>query len=319
MAHTLGLIGISLAEVNQASAALFKDLQSSDPKVELDIANSLWARQGIEFKQDFLEHNRQFFAAAITTLDFSDPQCAATINRWVDTSTKGKIKQIVGQIAPDTVMFLINAVYFKGNWQVEFDKKLTRDDTFHLLDGTQKKVPMMSQSGSHPYYRGEKFQAVSLPYGEGHTSLYLFLPDQGTPLKDFFKQLNDQNWDGWLTRFRRMQGNIKLPRFNLEYDRHLNESLKALGMAVAFDRDRADFSRMRVERDLFIQQVKHKAVVEVNEEGTEASAGTSVAIGITSAPVPTPFTLVADRPFFVALRDERTGTILFMGAVIEPK
>jgi serpin B len=138
-------------------------------------------------------------------------------------------------------------------------------------------------------------------------------------LKDFFRQLNDQNWDGWLTRFRRMQGSIKLPRFKLEYDRHLNASLKALGMAVAFDRDRADFSRMRVERDLFIQQVKHKAVVEVNEEGTEASAVTSVGIGITSAPVPTPFTFVADRPFFMALRDERTGTILFMGAVMEPK
>jgi serine protease inhibitor len=266
-----------------------------------------------------LERNRQFFDAAITTLDFSDPQCAATINRWVDTSTKGKIKQLVGQIAPDTVMLLINAVYFKGKWQVEFDKKLTRDDTFHLLGGKQKKVPMMSQSGRYPYYRGEKFQAVSLPYGEGHTSLYLFLPDQGTLLKDFFKQLNYQNWNGWLTRFRRMQGNIELPRFNLEDDRHLNESLEALGMAVAFDRNRADFSRMRVERDLFIQQVKHKAVAEVNEEGTEASAVTSVGIGITSAPVSRPFTFVADRPFFMALRDERTGTILFMGAVMEPK
>jgi serine protease inhibitor len=319
MARTLGLTGMSLAEVNQASAALFKDLQSSDPKVELDIANSLWARQGIEFTADFLERNRQFFGAAISTLDFSDPQCAATINRWVDTSTKGKIKQIVGQIAPDTVMFLVNAVYFKGKWQVEFDKKLTRDETFHLLDGNPKKVPMMWQSGRYPYYRGEKFQAVSLPYGEGHTSLYLFLPDQGTPLKDFFKQLNDQNWDGWLTRFHPMQGSIKLPRFKLEYDRHLNESLKALGMAVAFDRDRADFSRMRVERDLFIQQVKHKAVAEVNEEGTEASAATSVAIGITSAPISSPFAFVADRPFFMALRDEGTGMILFMGVVMEPK
>jgi serine protease inhibitor len=296
-----------------------KDLQSSDPKVQLDIANALWARQGIEFTPDFLERSHQFFGAAITTLDFSDPQCVATINRWVDTSTKGKITQIVGQIAPDTVMFLTNAVYFRGKWQVEFDKQLTRDETFHLLDGTQKQVPMMAQSGRYPYYRGEKFQAVSLPYGEGRTSLYLFLPDQGTPLKDFFTQLTYQNWEGWLTRFHRMQGTIKLPRFTLEYDQQLNEALKALGMAVAFDRDRADFSRMRIERDLFIQQVKHKAVAEVNEEGTEAAAATSIGIGITSAPISGPFTFVADRPFFMTLRDERTGTILFMGAVIEPK
>jgi serpin B len=319
MGHTLGLTGMSLAQVNQASAALFKDLRSSDPRVQLDIANSLWARQGIEFTPDFLERNRQFFGATITALDFRDPQCTATINHWVDTQTQGKIKQIVGQIAPDTVMLLINAVYFKGKWQVEFDKKLTRDDIFHLLDGTQKKVAMMSQSGRYPYYQGERFQAVSLPYGEGPTSLYLFLPDQGTPLKEFFKQLNDQNWDGWLTRFRPMQGSIKLPRFQLEYDRQLNEALKALGMTIAFDRDRADFSRMRVERDLFIQQVKHKAIVEVNEEGTEASAATSVGIGITSVLTPKPFTFVANRPFFMAIRDERTGTILFMGAVMEPK
>ena len=319
MAHTLGLTGMSLSEVNQASAALFENLRSSDPKVQLDIANSLWARQGIEFRPDFLARNRQFFGATISRLDFSDPQCAATINHWVDTQTQGKIKQIVGQIAPDTVTFLINAVYFKGKWQVEFDKKLTRDDTFHPLDGAPKKVSMMSQSGRYPYYQGESFQAVSLPYGEGHISLYLFLPDQDTPLKEFFTQLNDQNWGRWLTQFRPMQGSIKLPRFKVEYDRQLNELLKALGMTVAFDRDRADFSRMRVERDLFIQQVKHKAVAEVNEEGTEASAATSVGIGITSVLTPTPFTFVANRPFFMAIRDERTGTILFLGAVMEPK
>jgi serpin B len=178
---------------------------------------------------------------------------------------------------------------------------------------------MMSQSGRYPYYQAERLQAVSLPYGEGHTGLYLFLPDPGTPLKDFFQQLNDQNWNEWLTQMRPTQGSIKLPRFKLEYDRQLNEALEALGMTVALDRDRADFSRMRVERDLFIQKVQHKAVVEVNEEGTEASAATSVGIGITSALTPKPFAFIANRPFFMAIRDERTSTILFMGAVMEPK
>lgn len=318
MAKVLGLAKIELEEVNQASAELRHALENLDPKVELILANSLWARQGIDFKADFLERNRQFFGAEIATLDFDNPQAPALINQWVESRTKGKINKIVeDKIDPETVLFLINALYFKGKWKVEFDKKKTQEGIFYLSDGKPKPVARMVQSGKYPYFKGEKFQAISLPYGEGRISLFLFLPGKGTPLSEFLKQLNRQNWEQWQAQFHPMEGDIAIPRFKIEYEKELSEALKALGMAVAFDRARADFSGMRpIPPTLFIQRVKHKAVMEVNEEGTEAAAATSVEIGITS--VPQKFTFVVDRPFFFAISDNQTGAILFMGAVMEP-
>ncbi len=320
MARTLKLHGMSLAEINQSSAELLKLLKSSDPKIELAIANSLWARQGVKFKDDFLARNRQFFGAEVASLNFESPQATETINRWVSTNTKGKIAKIIDSISAQQVMFLINAVYFKGLWQQKFDKALTQDQPFHLLSGKQKPMPMMSQSGSYRYLRGDKFQAVSLPYGKGGANIYLFLPDPDSTLDNFLKTLSYQKWEQWMKGFRNTPGDVKIPRFKLDYESTLNNALKAMGMEVAFAQDRADFSRMRTERDLFISEVKHKAVVEVNEEGTEAAAATSVAIGVTSAmPTPQRFTFIADRPFLMAIRDQQTGAILFMGAVVEPK
>jgi serpin B len=320
MARTLKIEGMNHAELNSASAELLKALKSSDPKIELAIANSLWARAGVQFNDAFLARNRQFYGAEIASLDFNNPQSVATINRWVNTSTKGKIGQIIDKIDPQQVMFLINAVYFKGQWQKRFEKTLTINQPFHMLGGAQKQVPMMAQSGNYLYYRGDKFQAVSLPYGAGGASLYLFLPDQGSSLEVFLKGINYQKWEEWMTSFSNTPGDVKLPRFKLDYENSLNEALKALGMGVAFSAREADFSGIREQRDLFISDVKHKAIVEVNEEGTEAAAATSVGVSVTSArPTPERFTFIADRPFLMAIRDSQTGAILFMGAVMEPK
>ncbi|MGH9755881.1 MAG: serpin family protein [Blastocatellia bacterium] len=321
MARALKIEGMNHAELNSASAELLKALKSSDPKIDLAIANSLWARAGVRFNEDFLARNRRFYGAEVATLDFNSPQSVETINRWVGANTKGKISRIIDQIAPDQVMFLINAVYFKGQWQKRFEKKLTQPQPFHMLGGQQKQVPMMAQSGNYLYYRGDKFQAVSLPYGNGGVSLYLFLPDQGSAIGDFLKGLGDRKWEEWMNSFNDTPGDVKLPRFKMEYEKTLNDSLKALGMGAAFSGSEADFSGIRAERDLFISEVKHKAVAEVNEEGTEAAAATSVGVGITSAVRPTPerFTFIADRPFLMAIRDSQTGAILFMGTVMEPK
>jgi len=320
MARTLKIEGMNHAELNRSSAELLNALKSSDPKIELAIANSLWARGGVRFNEDFLARNRQFYGAEVAALDFNNPQSVATINRWVDTNTKGKINKIVDQIDPDQVMFLINAVYFKGQWQKRFEKALTKDLPFHMLGAQQKPVPMMAQSGNYPYYRGDKFQAVSLPYGKGGVSLYLFLPDQGSAYNEFLKSLSYQKWEEWMNSFNDTPGDVKLPRFKLDYENTLNNALKDLGMGVAFSASEADFSGIRAERDLFISEVKHKAIAEVNEEGTVAAAATSVGIGITSvAPTPQRFTFIADRPFLMAIRDSQTGAILFMGAVMEPK
>ncbi len=320
MARTLKFGGASLNDLNQANAELLAQLKGADPKIELTVANSLWARRGVRFKEDFLARNRQFFQAEVTALDFASPTALNTINGWVNQNTKGKIPKIIDRINGQQVLFLINAVYFKGQWQKRFDAKLTRNEPFHLLGGQQKQLPMMSQAGTYQYLRSEKFQAVSLPYGQGGASLYLFLPDANTSLAEFLKGLNYQNWQQWLGSFRSTPGDVKLPRFKLDYESNLNNALKALGMEIAFQTGRADFSGMRAERDLFISEVLHKAVAEVNEEGTEASAATSVGMSVTSMrPVQQRFNFVADRPFLMAICNQQTGAILFLGAVLDPK
>ncbi len=317
MAKTLELDGMSLDAINSAYSELQKSLQNLDPKVELAIANSLWARQGVDFKPDFLQRNRQFYGAEITSLDFDSLKTPEIINQWVDKNTNGKIRKIVEQINRQTVMLLINAIYFKGKWKKAFDKSKTTDLIFHLPDGREKQTPMMFQSDKYLYYRGDNFQAVSLPYGEGRLSMDIFLPAPDSNLNEFLTSLNTENWESWISQFRKMDGDIMLPRFKLEYEITLNNALKAMGMAIAFDPNRANFRDMRpVPPNLFINQIKHKTFVEVNEEGTEAAAATSVEIRATSAALK--FTFVVDRPFFFAIQDSWTETVLFMGTVINP-
>src|SRR5262245_17985802 len=178
MRRTLKTEGLSLDELNEASAALINSLRSSDPKIELAIANSLWARREVKFREDFLERNRQFFAAEVASLDFRAPGALTTINNWVSRNTKSKIPSIIEEIDPLDAMFLINAVYFKGQWENKFKKELTKNEPFYPHSGPQKEVPMMSQSGEYQYYRGDKFQALRLFYGDHGASLDLFLPDE---------------------------------------------------------------------------------------------------------------------------------------------
>jgi serine protease inhibitor len=320
MQRALKLSGMSTAEINEASAALMKSLKSSDPKIELAIANSLWARKGVQFREDFLARNRQFFNAEIATLDFADPQTLTTINNWVSKNTQGKIPTIIDEIDGQMVMYLINAIYFKGLWSKKFDKTLTKNEPFYLASGSPKQVPMMSQAGDYRYYRGDKFQAVSLPYGKGGTGLYLFLPDKGSSLGDLLNSFSHDKYEQWMKSFRSNPGDVKIPRFKMEYESSLNKMLVALGMGTAFDESKADFTGMREKRDVYISEVKHKAIVDINEEGTEAAAATSVGIRTTSMRPPQErFTFIADHPFLMIIRDESTGAILFMGTLIDPK
>jgi len=318
MAKALELQGITLPTVNQANNALKASLENADPEVQLSIANSLWAKQGVTFKPDFLERNRQFYGAKVTELDFTNAEATRTINNWVKENTRGKIDQVVDQLKPDDVLFLINAIYFKGNWTKKFDQNQTAERPFYLSNGTQKQHPMMSQSGKYRYYENETFQAVSLPYGKGRLSLYVFLPRENNSLDAFQQQLAVENWQQWMNQFRMRNGSIQLPRFKFDYDIQLNNALKVLGMESAFS-DGADFSNM-TSASVAINEVKHKTFVEVNEEGTEAAAVTSVGVALTSAQMPEePFQMVVNRPFFCAIRDNQTGTVLFMGSLREPK
>jgi serine protease inhibitor len=320
MRRTLKTEGLSLDELNEASAALLNSLRSSDPKIELAIANSLWARRGVKFKEDFLERNRQFFAAEVASLDFDAPSALTTINNWVSRNTKSKIPSIIDRIDRLDVMFLINAVYFKGQWENKFEKGLTKNEPFYPLSGPQKEVPMMSQSGEYQYYRGDKFQAVRLFYGAKGASLDLFLPNKYSSIDDLLKRLSFEQCGQWTGRFHNAEGDIKIPRFKMDYESSLIDPLKAMGMGVAFVRGKADFRGMCDQKDLYISEVKHKAVVEVNEEGTEAAAATSVTISKEGLGIERErFTFIVDRPFLMMIRDRRTDAILFMGVVVDPK
>jgi serine protease inhibitor len=319
MARALEVEGMSLDEVNRAFADLKSALAPSDPKVKLTIANSLWARNGFTMNPAFVERNKQHYAAEIANLDFSDPAATETINSWVKKNTGGKIDKIVDQIKGEEVLFLINAIYFKGQWKVEFKKENTSPDLFRLAGGEQKQLPMMSQSGSYLYYKGNNFQSVALPYGKGNVSMYVFLPDEQTRLDQFEQDLTPENWDMWMKSFRVSRGDIKLPRFKVEWEASLNDALKALGMAEAFD-GRANFSQIapvNSSSKLYITEVKHKSWCEVNEEGTEAAAATSVGMGVASV-APPPFSMRVDRPFFFVIRDSVSGVVLFMGSVTNP-
>jgi serpin B len=322
MARALEIEGLSLQEVNSAFADLKSTLGTADPKLQLKIANSLWAQKGVSLKADFIQRSKEYYAAEVTSLDFNNPTAPATINLWVRNNTGDRIEKVVDQISPDTILFLINAIYFKGQWSNEFEKGKTREEDFKLADGGQKKLPMMSQSGKYNHYKGKDFQAVSLPYGTGRMSMYVFLPDKRTTLDQFERNLTVEDWETWMKGFRVAPGEVMLPRFKIEYEVDLNDVLKALGMTEAFDPHRANFSGIaqlsQAER-IYISKVKHKTFAEVNEEGTVAAAVTAVEAQLTSVQLPQEnFIMKVDRPFFVAIRDNLTGVVLFMGSIVDP-
>jgi len=321
MAKALELSGMSPDVLSRTSAALMQELLAADPRVKLQIANSLWAKRGIAFEKPFLSANQQYFKAGVTNLDFASPDAAGTINAWVSENTNGLIRSIVDRIDPLDILFLINAIYFKGTWTEQFDKAASYQRDFHLLGGATVKRWMMQQDGKYQYFATENFQAVSLPYGSGRLSMYLFVPEEKDGLPDLLEQLSAANWEKWLSGFYRMSGDVVLPRFKLEYETPLNDALVALGMADAFNPNAADFSKMvKPPVQAYISEVKHKTFVEVNEEGTEAAAVTSTRVAMTAMPSPhEKFSIVADRPFLCCIRDNTTGAVLFMGAIYDPK
>lgn len=320
MADTLQLQGLSSETINGSFSQLQEALQTSDPKVTLSIANSLWANEGYTFKSDFLQRNENHFNAEVSILDFLDASTLTTINQWVNDNTNSKIPTILDSIDRSAVLYLINAIYFKGTWQTEFKPENTRDGTFNLADGSQKRVPMMFRSGgSYSHYQSDTVQAISLPYGDGQFSMYIFVPTNKSDLNAFLDTLTPENWENWMTEFSKREMDLRMPKFKVEYGaKELKDVLTTLGMGVAFDSGRADFSRMAdlddLGSNLYIDTVLHKTFVEVNEEGTEAAAATVV--GIVKTSLPPQFNV--DRPFFYAIRDNETGTVLFMGTVIDP-
>lgn len=347
MAQALGLPTEphALQSINAAYARLLKRLVEGEPKplkqphccggeaqcpgpaseetaVKLLIANSLWARLGVKFKDEFLASNKQHFGAEVTSLDFADPAAPKIINSWCNKNTNGKIPEILDKVGDDAILYLINAIWFYGPWTYKFDPKQTKDEDFTLSDSSTKKHPLMQQEGEYRYFRGQKFQAVSLPYGEDQRfSMYILLPDKDSNLSELESNLTADNWSNWQAQFGSTPGEVRIPRFKLEYSVSLNDILKSLGMSAAFDSSRADFSGLIAPPDrAYISNVKHKTFVEVTEKGTEAAAVTSVEVGLESCRMPQePFAITVDRPFACVIQDNNTGTVLFLGSIVDPK
>jgi serpin B len=301
-------------EIGESYKSLITLLRGLDPGVDFRIANSIWYRTGFPVQPAFLDAGRNWFDAQVSALDFDGPNAPRTINDWVSTSTAGKIPTIVDRIEDDQVMFLINAIYFKGSWRARFDPTRTIDATFHGIASDQP-ARLMHRDGTIRHLQTADFSAVDLPYGNSAYSMTVLLPNAGSNVDAVAASLQSSAWTGWANQFRDADVDLYLPRFKLEWERELIPDLQSLGMRAAFVDGGADFSRMSsLGRQLFISLVKQKTYVDVNEEGTEAAAATSVGISLTSAPVRIVFRV--DRPFIFVLRERLSGSILFMGKIV---
>jgi len=287
--------------------------------LQLNIANAVWAEQTYPFQQNFLDTIALNYGSGIHLADFINQfePVHKEINRWVEDQTKDRIKDLLSQgtLNSATRMVLVNAIYFKADWFMVFDPNKTQDAPFHLLDGSETQVKMMSNDlYSTPYTSGDGYQAVELPYMGGTAAMDILVPDEGR-FSEFEAMLDMEKLDGILNSMQPTSVQLGLPKFQYTSQFSLPDQLSALGMPDAFDPNRADFSGMTGNRDLFISDVIHKAFVAVDEKGTEAAAATAVIMQKAMQPV-SQIILTIDRPFIFIIRDTINGQILFMGRVI---
>lgn len=311
MHSALRLGDLARTDVNEGYKSLIALLRGLDKSTEFRIANSIWYEKTYPFHASFISDSRTFFDAQVQALDFGNPSSVDVINSWVNEATSKKIPKIIDAI-DENVMFLINAIYFKGAWKNSFDKSKTVNAPFYALDGSTAEVPLMTQSEGTRTFFGSDYAAFDLPYGNTAFSMTVVLPDKGVDINAFTEGLSESKWKAINEGMRETGYDIYLPRFKLTWEKKLNPDLTGLGMGIAFTPYKADFTRMSPNgKDLFISEVIQKTFVEVNEEGTEAAAATSVGMMPTSLPP----SIRVDRPFVFAIRERFSGTILFIGKV----
>jgi serine protease inhibitor len=305
----------TLADIDAGYKSLIGLLTTLDPTVTMDIANSIWYRNTFSFNQSFLDDGTNYFGATVKPLDFANTSASlAAINGWVNTQTKGKIPTILDAIEPENVMFLINAIYFKGSWRTRFDPAQTSDAAFHAASGDQT-ARLMHRHDTMLYAESPTYQAVDLPYGDSAFTMTVVLPKPGTTVESLAASLDPGAWQALTSNLQRGDVDLYVPKLKISWVRDLIPDLKALGMIAPFA-DGADFTRMSVRgRELFISTVRQKTYVEVTEEGTEAAAVTNTGISTTAARIPS--VIRVDRPFVFVIRERLSGTVLFMGKVVK--
>ena len=315
MGKVLGYGDMDDETLRESYREFLKYLVAMDPEIDLNIANSIWYREGEAIEEEFLEVNREVFDALVEELDFSDEEAADIINAWIEDATEGKIEEMLdGPIPGNVIMYLINAIYFKGDWTVPFEEEQSFDAIFNASSGEQQEITMMRRNGSVEYGEGEDYQTVRLPYGEKeNTAMYVILPkDEGQDINEFLGTMDEEKWQdirGSVSSSDDVE--LQIPRFEMEYGiKSLKNALIRLGMEEAFDMY-ANFDGIRP--GIFIEDVLHKAVIEVNEQGSEAAAATVVIVAESAVMDPPSF--IADRPFLFVIANEEADSILFMGKV----
>jgi serpin B len=306
--------------IDQQLSARGQGAKGKDGKgFRLNIVNAIWGQAEYAFLADYLDLLAQNYGAGLRTLDFRGAPEASrqAINKWVEDQTEQRIKDLIpaGVIDPLTRLVLTNAIYFNAAWANNFDKNLTQPAPFHLLDGSTVDVPMMRQTERLGYTAGDGYQAVSLPYDGRELEMVVLLPDEGK-FAEFEKSLDAGKAGSIIKSIVAKQVALSLPRFKFESEFSLGKELSGMGMPTAFS-SQADFSGMTGNRDLSISEVVHKAFVGVDEAGTEAAAATAVIMRATAMPV-TPLEVTVDRPFIFLIRDIQTGSVIFVGRVVNP-
>ncbi len=313
----LKMDAVALADLNEAYKRLVNDLPVADSKVSLGLSNSVWYRNDFSVENDFQSVLKNSFESEVTGLPF-DNAAKDRINKWASDKTNGKIKQVIDEIKPNHVMFLLNALYFKGDWKTRFDSKKTQDAAFNLENGQHKNVEMMYADSDFEVGGGLDYRAVRLPYGNGQFSMTLLIPMGSASIDQVLKGITGDEW-AQLNSVRMTKRGITvgLPKFTLEYSAQLKKTLQALGIERMFETS-AQLGKINKVEKLMVDFVKQDAYLGVDEQGTEAAAVTTVAVGTTSAG-PEASRYICDRPFGLIISENTSNTILFMGRIKNPE
>lgn len=310
MQEALSLTGMTLEDINGQFQSLLLSLEQADEDVTLTLANSIWLA-GYPVEESFVETVEEWYLSGV--YDADSPE---SINAWIEDKTGGRITDMISELPPDLVMYLVNLIYFKGAWTTMFDEEDTFTAVFTKADGAGVDVDMMAfnETAEHTAYSNGQVMGVRLPFGRDKIAFYAFAPSEmesEAGIDEFLEALDGEGLDAALEAFAPMElGGVRLPKFKIEYEKKLDDILKSFGMEAAYS---GGFDKMGGE-DIYISEVKHKAFIEVTEEGTEAAAATVVEMS-NKAAAPA---FVADRPFIFFIRDDRNGTVLFMGKVEDP-
>jgi serine protease inhibitor len=320
MEKAMKLKGLTTEQINNSYKMLIKALQSLDEKVVFELANAIFYADGFTVKPDFLNINKTVYDAEVEKLNFSSQAAVDRINNWVSEKTNDKITKIIENLSPLDRMVLLNAIYFNGIWTNKFDEKGTHNLQFTKTDGTLLEIPMMQKEEKLNYTTNSLFSAIKMPYGNGQYNMVVMLPATGKNSQNVIDALSLSNWKSWMTEFETKDPVVvTMPRFKFAFDTELKNVLKGMGMVKAFQPNIADFTKISDE-DLYISSAIHKSFIDVNENGTEAAAVTSITFAATSSGNEPPKTIFyVDKPFVFAITEKDTDAILFIGEVNHPE